>query len=75
MSKRPRRNHSPLFKAKVAVDAIKVQRQDAYVRSSPFSPISLGIVLGSVLRALTRFDQSLCYVLGRWGGHALGAAA
>ena len=26
MSKRPRRNHSPLFKAKVAVDAIKGER-------------------------------------------------
>ena len=26
MSKRPRRNHSPLFKAKVAVDAIKGEK-------------------------------------------------
>ena len=26
MSKRPRRNHSPLFKAKVAVDAIRGER-------------------------------------------------
>ena len=26
MSKRPRRNHSPLVKAKVAVDAIKGER-------------------------------------------------
>ena len=27
MSKRPRRNHSPLFKAKVAVDAIKGEKR------------------------------------------------
>ena len=26
MSKRPRRNHSPLFKAKVAIDAIKGEK-------------------------------------------------
>ncbi len=26
MSKRPRRNHSPLFKARVAVDAIKGEK-------------------------------------------------
>ena len=31
MSKRPRRNHSPLFKAKVAVDAIKGERTLAEV--------------------------------------------
>ena len=33
MSKRPRRNHSPLFKAKVAVDAIKGEKTLAELSS------------------------------------------
>ena len=71
MSKRPRRNHSPVFKAKVAVDAIKGELPTAsVVHSSQATPARRRGQLctedgGAGVRAWTRGGASVGLVRSR----------